>query len=441
MTEPVSVAVSTLGCRLNQVESQEVLALLEHHGYRPAAAGERAGIHIVNTCTVTSRADFSDRQTIRRIARESPGALLVVTGCYAQTSPEAAARIPGVDLVVGNAEKYRLPELLGNLAKRPRPDVVVADVGATRDVPVAPFARMSGRSRAFVKIQDGCQHRCAFCIVPAARGASRSQDPKVVLDQIEALVGAGYSEVTLTGVDIGHFGWDLVPRTSLASLIERIGGVRGLRWLRLSSVLPAYFTEELIDVVSRPGMVAPHLHLPMQSGSDRILRFMRRPYNVRMYRALAERLFAAIPGLGLGTDLIAGHPGEREEDFSATLALVEALPLSYLHVFPYSDRKGTEAARLGVRQPAPVIRERSARLRELGRAKNLEFRRRLVGQRRDVLVLAARDRETGFLAGLTSNYVEVLFDGPADLARRLARVRITAAGTDRTFGVFEGVRE
>jgi threonylcarbamoyladenosine tRNA methylthiotransferase MtaB len=434
-----TVAVSTLGCRLNQVESQEMLALLESHGYRPAAAGERAGIHIVNTCTVTGRADFSDRQAIRRIARESPGALLVVTGCYAQTNADEVARIPGVDLVVGNQEKYRLPELLGDLGPRRQPAVMVADVADARGVPAAPFSRVSGRSRAFVKIQDGCQHRCAFCIVPAARGPSRSQDPGVVLDQIAALVEAGYPEVTLTGVDIGHYGWDLTPRTTLAALIERIGGVPGLRWLRLSSVLPSYFTEELIDVISRPGVVAPHLHLPLQSGSDRVLRLMRRPYNARMYRALAERLAVAIPGLGLGADIIAGHPGEQEEDFRATEALVEALPLSYLHVFPYSERRGTEATRLPARVPRRTIRERSARLRELGQAKNLEFRRRLVGQRPDVLVLAARDRETGFLAGLTANYVEVLFDGPADLARTFARVRLSAAGTERTFGVLEEV--
>ena len=439
MTAPVTVAVSTLGCRLNQVESQEMLALLESHGFRPVAADARAEVHVVNTCTVTGRADFSDRQLIRRIARERPGALLVVTGCWAQTDAEAVARIPGVDLVVGNQEKYRLPEMLRTLAKRSRPDVRVADIAATREVPVAPFTRVSGRSRAFVKIQDGCQHRCAFCIVPAARGPSRSQDPKVVLDQVHVLVEAGYLEVTLTGVDIGHYGWDLVPRTSLAALIGRIADVPGLRWLRLSSVLPSYFTPELLDAVTGAGVVAPHLHLPLQSGSDRVLRLMRRPYNVRMYRALVERLAEGIPGLGLGADLIAGHPGEGEADFAATLALVGELPFSYLHVFPYSDRKGTEATRHAGRVPARLTRERSAGLRALGRAKNLEFRRRLAGQPRDVVVLAERDRETGFLAGLTSNYVEVLFDGPAGLARRFARVRITAVGTDRTFGVLEEV--
>ncbi len=435
-----TVAVSTLGCRLNQVESQELLARFASSGFRPAADGERAQVHVVNTCTVTGRADYSDRQMIRRIARDNPGALLVVTGCYAQTDAEAIARIPGVDLVAGQQEKYRLPELvLAAGGKRAQPDVLVGDIGAAREVPIAPFVRVTGRSRAFVKIQDGCQHRCAFCIVPAARGRSRSQDPKVVLDQVETLVGLGYREVTLTGVDIGHYGRDLLPRTSLASLVGRLVEAPGLRWLRLSSVLPAYWSEELIGVVTGSAVVAPHLHLPLQSGSDRVLRLMRRPYNAAMYRALVERLAAAMPGLGLGADVIAGHPGEANEDFAATLDLVEALPITYLHVFSYSDRRGTEAARRRDHVPAPVIRERSARLRALGREKHFAFRRGLVGSRLRVLALAERDRRTGFLTGLTGNYVEVLFDGPPDLARRFARVRITAAGTTQTFGTLEDI--
>ena len=247
---------------------------------------------------------------------------------------------------------------------------------ASRGVAVAPLARVSGRSRAFVKIQDGCQHRCAFCIVPAARGGSRSQEPDVVREQVEALVDAGYREITLTGVDIGHYGRDLIPRTSLAALIARLAGVPDLRWLRLSSVLPAYWTEELIEAVTGTPAVVPHLHLPLQSGSDRVLQLMRRPYNLRMFRALVERLAGAIPGLGLGTDLIVGHPGEEDDDFAATLRVVEELPLSYLHVFPYSDRKGTEAAgRGGHVAPRGDPRAERPGCRALGRAKNLRVPR------------------------------------------------------------------
>jgi threonylcarbamoyladenosine tRNA methylthiotransferase MtaB len=439
MSAPVTVALATLGCRLNQVESQEIGALLEGRGFRVVEPGAPAQVYVINTCTVTGRADFSDRQLIRRIARENPEAYLVVTGCYAQTDPEAAAAIAGVDLVVGNQEKYRLPELLGSLTKRARPAVAVGDIGAAREVPIVPFARMAGRSRAFVKIQDGCQHRCAFCIVPAARGRSRSQEPKVVLDQVRALAAAGHLDVTLTGVDIGHYGWDLYPRTTLAALLRELAEVEGLRWLRLSSVLPSYFTPELVDAVTTLPVMAPHLHLPLQSGSDRVLRLMRRPYHTGMYRALVDRLAAAIPGLGLGADVIVGHPGETAEDFDATMRFVEALPFSSLHVFSYSDRKGTEAARRPDHVAGPVIRERSRRLRRLGAEKSLAFRRGLVGGRREAVVLDARDRRTGLLAGLTDNYVEVLFDGPDTLGRRVVPLTITEARADRTHGSLEEI--
>ncbi len=440
MSAPVTVALTTLGCRLNQVESQEMGALLEGRGFRVVPAGSPAQVHVVNTCTVTGRADFSDRQIIRRIGREDPGAFLVVTGCYAQTDPDTVAALPGVDLVVGNQEKYRLPDLLDSLVKRARPAVAVADIREARSVPVAPVTRMTGRSRPFVKIQDGCQHRCAFCIVPAARGGSRSQEPKVVLDQVRALAEAGYPDVTLTGVDIGHYGWDLYPRTSLATLVRSLAGVPRLRWLRLSSVLPSYFTDDLVDAVGTLPVVAPHLHLPLQSGSDRVLRLMRRPYHTGMYRGLVNRLAAAIPGLGLGADVIVGHPGETDEDFEATLALVGSLPFSYLHVFTYSDRKGTEAARRPGHVPAAVIRERSQRLRRLGREKSHAFRSALVGSAREVLVLEARDHQTGLLSGLTSNYVEVLFPGPDGLGRRMATVEIAEVRGERTHGRLVEVR-
>ena len=435
MSSGLTVAFATLGCRLNQVESQEMRALVEQAGCRAVDPGEPAQVYVVNTCTVTGKADFSDRQAIRRILRANPQARVVVTGCLAQTNPDALARMPGVDLVLGNQEKYRLPELLASLTRRNRPEVRVTPIAEAREVPSVPVRSVSGRSRAFVKIQDGCQHRCAFCIVPAARGGSRSQEPGTVVEQIQALVESGYGEVTLTGVDIGHYGWDLSPRTSLAALVSRAARVKGLRWLRLSSVLPAYFTPELVEVVASIPAVVPHQHLPLQSGSDRVLRLMRRPYNVRMYRALAEKLAAAIPDLGLGADVIVGHPGESDTDFEATMALVRELPLTYLHVFAYSDRKGTEAARMDGRAAAQVVRERSRRLRALGSEKSVAFRQRLVGRTVDALVL--EDTSGGVRAGLTANYVEVGFESPGVPARSFARVRVTDADSRGTRGVLE----
>lgn len=432
--ELITVAFATLGCKLNQVESQELCGLLEARGYRTVGFDEPAQVYVINTCTVTAKADYSDRQMIRRAIARNPDALIVATGCYAQTDPQAIARIPGVDLIVGHQEKYGLAELLESLEKRAEPLIRVGEIRSARSVPVAPPSRRLGRSRAFVKIQDGCQHRCAFCIVPYARGPSRSQAPEVVLEQVGQAVQSGSREVVLTGVDMGHYGWDLAPRTTLAALLLRVAEVPGLGRLRLSSILPAYFTPELIDVVTGSSLIAPHLHIPLQSGSDRLLRSMRRPYNTKLYRSLVERLSSAIPDLGLGADVIVGFPGEGEGDFEETLGFIEALPFSYLHVFSYSDRKGTEAVRLQDHLPPQVIAGRSRALRALGREKNLLFRRMFLGRTVEVLLLESRDRITGLLAGLTGNYVEVLLDGPDDWMGRFVEVTITRVEPEQTLG-------
>ncbi len=423
---PVTVAFATLGCKLNQYDTTEIQALLEDRGFRTVPFEEPAHLYLINTCTVTARADYSGRQAIRRAVARNPDAVVVVTGCYAQTNPDAVAGIPGVDLVVGTQDKYSLPDLLARLRKHVRPLVRVGDVFHARTMPAIPLRKFApGYTRAFVKVQDGCQHRCTFCIVPFARGGSRSQPLQIVVDQVARLVAAGYAEVVLTGVDLGHYGWDLSPRLGLAVLVRRLLEVPGLARLRLSSILPAYFTAELIETIVGAPRVCRHLHIPLQSGADRVLRAMRRPYSVRMYRALVERLAGAMPGLGLGTDVITGFPGESPEEFRETEAMVDALPVSYLHVFSYSDRRGTESARLSApRVPPEEIRRRTTRLRRLGAAKHLAFRRAHVGREVEVLVLEHRDRDTGALVGLTDNYLEVRFDGADTLMRRLATVRI-----------------
>jgi threonylcarbamoyladenosine tRNA methylthiotransferase MtaB len=434
-----TVAFTTLGCRVNQADTEQLQALLSARGFRTVPPGTPADVVVVNTCTVTARAETSDRQAIRRAARLSPDARVVVTGCWAQTSPAAVAALGDVDLVVGHAEQARLPELVWELLDGRAPARV--QVGEAADalpaVPVPSRPRESGRARAFLKVQDGCQHRCAFCIVPLARGASHSLPPAAVEEQVRRLVEAGHPEVVLTGVDLGHYGADLVPRTSLAALLTRLARVPGLRWLRLSSLLPAYVTEELLEILTGSAVIAPHVHLPLQSGSDRVLRAMRRPYTMAMYRRVVERLAAAIPRLGLGADVLVGFPGETEADFAQTLALVESLPFTYLHVFPYSARRGTEAATRPDRPAPPVTAVRARRLRAAGAAARRRFVASMVGRSEDVLVLESRDRASGELVGLTGNYMEVTFPGPDDLQRRLARVRVTAAGEAAARGSLE----
>lgn len=436
------VALTTLGCRVNQVDGLEMASALEARGLRTVAPDEPADVVVVNTCTVTARADFSDRQAIHRAVRRHPGARVVVTGCWAQTDPDAVARIAGVDLVVGNADKARLPELIGRLLDGPAAlrcptERHVSDISGARVLAPAPVAAGPGRSRAFVKAQDGCQHRCAFCIVPLARGVSRSREPHVVIEQVRHLAEAGHRDVTLTGVDLGHYGRDLSPRTTLAALLRAVAGVPGLRWVRLSSVLPTYFTPELIEVIVGSPTVAPHLHVPLQSGSDAVLRRMRRPYTAAMYRGLVDRLSAALPRLGLGADVIVGFPGETDADLAATQAMVESLPFTYLHVFPYSDRKGTEAATLGRRVDPHAIVARGRELRALAADKSLAFRRGLIGTTQEAVVLETRDRVTGGLVGLTGTYVEVVFAGPDALMRQIVRVRVTGADRARTSGRLE----
>jgi threonylcarbamoyladenosine tRNA methylthiotransferase MtaB len=438
---PVTVAFATLGCKLNQADTAELQALLEARGLRTVPFDEPAQLYVVNTCTVTARADRSDRQAIRRAVARNPGALVVVTGCYAQTSPEAVAAIPGVDAVLGTADRGALPEVLESLAKRARPLVRVSDVfAAGRSEPLPPPPRfVPGYTRAFVKVQDGCQHRCSFCVVPYARGGSRSQPPERVVAQVVGLAAAGYREVVLTGVDLGHYGWDLAPRDSLAGLLRRLLEVPGPDRLRVSSILPAYFTDELVDVLASSPRLCRHLHVPLQSGSDRVLRAMRRPYTVALFRRLVERLAARIPDLGLGTDVITGFPGETAADFAQTEAVVAALPFTYLHVFSYSDRRGTEAARSAApRVPPDEVRRRTALLRRLGAARQAEARRRLVGRSVEVLVLERGEAPDAALVGLTDNYLEVAFAGPATLRGRFARVRVTGEGGGRLRGEHVG---
>lgn len=431
-----TVAFATLGCKLNQADTAALSALLEARGYHPVPFDQSADVYVINTCTVTARADVSDRQAIRRAVRRNPSALVVVTGCYAQTAPEAVARIPGVDLVLGTRDWPALPDLLEGLGKAGPARVRVGNAFASTPEPVIPLRRfVPGYTRAFVKVQDGCQHRCSFCIVPYARGGSRSQPVAVVVEQVEALVAAGYGEVVLTGVDLGHYGWDLVPRTSLAGLLRRLLDIPGLGRLRLSSLLPTYLTPELGELLVSERRLCRHLHVPLQSGSDRILRLMRRPYTVRLYRERVERLAAAIPGLCLGTDVITGFPGETAADFAETEAVVAALPFAYLHVFSYSDRPGTEAARLASPRVSPAERQwRTTRLRRLGAARWRAFQAAHLGAELGVLVLERTDAGPGRLVGLTDNYLEVAFEGPGWLRRQFARVRATGLGPRRLEG-------
>lgn len=437
-----TVSIATLGCKVNQFESEALMVSLEEQGYRLVPFGEPADITVINTCTVTHRADFQCRQAIRRASRFDPKTRVVVTGCYAQVDTERLASMKGVAWVVGNAEKARLAELLPRLEKGEIPAVHVSDIGTEslfRETPLHVFHR---HTRAFLKVQDGCNAFCAYCIVPHARGRSRSLPVDRVTARLETLRARGFKEVVLTGIHLGAYGLDLTPAASLEHLIDRIEVGETPDRIRLTSVEPGDFSPGLIDRISRSRKICPHLHVPVQSGDDGILRRMNRPYGRVFLASLMEKLRERIPDLCLGADVIAGFPGEGDEAFRRTYELIENLPLSYLHVFPFSPRKGTVAATLPDAVPEALTRERSEALRGLGKRKRVAFYSRFLGRELDVLVEDRREKRTGRWKGLSRNYLPVVIkDGPGEgraWVNEEWRVRIDAIDEEGATGCIKG---
>ncbi|HEY6000511.1 MAG TPA: tRNA (N(6)-L-threonylcarbamoyladenosine(37)-C(2))-methylthiotransferase MtaB [bacterium] len=411
-----TVAFHTIGCKLNQYETNDLERQFAEAGWEVVPFGEPADVTVVNTCTVTGRSDHRCRAALRKARRASPAGTVVAAGCYAQAQPDAVGSMAEVDLVLGNRGKAAVFEHLGEEGRPRGARIAIAGPAAGpapgAPAPFVPIRAFSGHTRAFVKIQDGCDARCAYCIVPQARGGNRSLPETDVIAQVEALIGAGYPEVVLTGVHLGTWGRDLRPQRTLAAVLARIVALPGLGRLRLSSIEPTEFTPELLELLASSPAICPHLHIPLQSGAAAVLRAMRRPYGPGEFAALAERLAATLPDPGIGADVIAGFPGERAEDFEETAALIRALPLTYLHVFPYSPRPGTPAAAMPDQVPPPERERRAALLRAIGRDKAEDFRRRHVGR----TVRALVEGRAGRAHGLTGNYLKVeVRAGAADI--------------------------
>lgn len=428
-----TVSFLTVGCKLNQYETNDLERQFTERGWHVVPFGAAADVSVVNTCTVTARSDYRCRQALRRARRASPAATVVAVGCYAQAQAAALARMPEVDLVLGNGEKAGIFAHIDEKGRPLRERIAIGSLAAARPAFV-PIRAFSGHTRAFVKIQDGCDARCSYCIVPLARGPNRSLREEDVLRQVESLAQAGYSEVVLTGVHLGTWGRDLDPRRSLAALLRRLAAIDGLERLRLSSIEPTEFTPELLDLLASSPKICPHVHIPLQSGSPRILDLMRRPYGPEDCAALLERLAATLCNPGIGADLIAGFPGETREDHEETVRLVRSLPLTYLHVFPYSRRPGTAAAALPDQVPQEDRDQRAAALRRLGREKADAFRARHVGRTMRVLVEMLPDRKSGLACGLTGNYLKILVRTPAAAGGLYHDVRATHAEEGRLYG-------
>ena len=401
------VAIKTLGCRQNQSESDALQESLRRDGHTAVGPDEAADLFIINTCAVTQEADADSRQMIRRAVRHNPSARVVVTGCYAQVAAGEVAAIPGVDLVAGNSEKAQLPALISDLRDRKLPLIAVGDIQRASRFTALPPPVGAVRSRALLKVQDGCNYRCTFCIVPETRGPSRSQPNDAALRDLRALVDAGYPEVVLTGTHLGTYGRDLPIGSSIAGLVARMLEVAAPARLRLSSLDPHEVGEDLSALFSRFGNFCRHLHLPLQSGDEAVLKRMRRPHTADDFRRLVDRLAEAVPGIAVGTDVIVGFPGEGDAEFENTYRLLDRLPIAYLHVFSYSQRKGTVAASMPDQVPKGVRAARSIALRALSEAKWQKFRQTQVGQSFTAVVLDGRDARTGRLKALTDNYITV----------------------------------
>ena len=375
-------AVVTFGCRVNQADSLGIEDRLRARGGIDAPPGE-ADLVVVNTCSVTASADQSARQVIRRLARANPKVRVVVTGCYATRRPAELAALPNVIRVVANDHK---DELVGSLDFT---EFTTAERYGDGDGPCGAHLQpgVAGRTALTLRVQTGCDEACSYCVIPSTRGIGRSRPLAGVLDDVRRATDAGYKEIAITGVHLGSYGRDLGDGTTFDRLVEALAGSPGDALFRISSLEPMDCTPELVALVAASPRLAPHFHLPLQHGSDAVLGAMRRPYSVSFYRDLVERIHARLPDASIGTDIIVGFPGETEEDASATLALVASLPLSHLHVFPYSDRPGTDASAMSGQPGGAVVRARAGAVREVGTRLSRTFQERQLGTVRRALTL------------------------------------------------------
>jgi len=407
-------------------------ALRAAGGATVSATGDAgADVVVVNTCSVTMRADQEARQYLRAVHRRNPAARLVVTGCYAQRAPEELASLPGVALVAGHREKDRLADLLRSLPAPGEPTRIAVGELAGAAMSSLRATGVEGRTRALLRVQDGCDAACTYCIIPRTRGASRSLSfEEAVAEGRRLVMEAGFREVVLTGTHLGHYGLDIRPRRRLSDLVAALVAlpVDHAYRLRLSSVEPQEIDDRLVELLAQRPELAGHLHLPLQSGSDPLLRAMRRAYRTGNYRSRVLRVAARVRPLALGADLIVGFPGETEEDFRRTLAFLAELPFTHLHPFTYSPRPGTPAATWPGRPPGDIAARRLAAARSLVEAKNLAFRQGLLGTVARVLV--EETDAAGRCRGLSDHYITVRFSSPRPLAGRFARVRLTGILAD-----------
>ncbi len=432
------MAFHTLGCKVNHYETEAIWQLFKEQGYERNEFEQQADVYVINTCTVTNTGDKKSRQVIRRAIRQNPDAVICVTGCYAQTSPAEIMAIPGVDIVVGTQDRHKMLGLIEQYREERQPINAVRNIMKNRVYEELDVPAFTDRTRASLKIQEGCNNFCTFCIIPWARGLMRSRDPQEVIRQAQQLVDAGYLEIVLTGIHTGGYGQDFKDY-NLAQLLRDIEAqVKGLKRLRISSIEASQLTDEVIDVLKNSNIVVNHLHIPIQSGSDTVLKRMRRKYTMDFFSERLRKLEQALPDLAVTSDVIVGFPGETEEEFMETYNFICDHKFSELHVFPFSKRTGTPAARMEDQVDEEVKNERVHRLIALNDQLAKEYASRFEG---DVLEVIPEERfkeseNENLYVGYTANYLKILFEAKEEMIGKLVKVKITKAGYPYNEGQF-----
>jgi threonylcarbamoyladenosine tRNA methylthiotransferase MtaB len=412
------IAFHTLGCKLNFAETSTISRSFPVDQFERVSANTKADIYIINTCSVTDAADKKCRQAIKKFINLSPGAYIVVVGCYAQLKPQDIASIPGVDLVLGSNEKFDITKYLSDFTRRS--EVKVHSCNLSDSDKFNPSYSVGDRTRSFLKIQDGCDYGCSYCTIPFARGRSRNPEIISIIEEAEKIAERGVKEIVLTGVNIGDFGKS--TGESFTTLLKSLIKVNGIERFRISSIEPNLLTDELIEMIATHEKILPHLHIPLQSGCDKILGFMKRRYTRDNFEARIKKVIEILPYAGIGADIIVGFPGENSADFENTYSFLKNMPLSYLHVFSFSERPGTVAENLPGKVSHGEIEGRRKKLSSLSESKNLEFIKMNTGQITNVLF--ERTRIEGFISGFTSNYIKAEHIWHAKLAGQVRKVKL-----------------
>ena len=415
-----TVSFQTLGCKLNFSETSTIGKQFLQKGFSIVDVKEKADIYVINTCTVTENAEKDCRQFVRRVQRQNPNAYIIVTGCYAQLRPEEIAAIGGVDAVLGSNEKFKIFDLIEEFEKEELSCIYVKPTEELNKFNSAASTNADDRTRAYFKIQDGCDYKCTFCTIPLARGTSRSLPVDDTIAQFKNLIANGYKEIILTGVNVGDYGKRI--GTDFYTLLKKIVSVKGDFRVRISSIEPNLLTDEIIKLAADNPKISNHFHIPLQSGSDKVLKLMQRRYNTSFFRNVVEKVYDKIENVGIGIDVIIGSPGETEEEFLKTYNFLKELPASYLHVFTYSERPNTKAILMDGKVDITEKKRRSGMLRILSEKMKNRFNQKMIGK--ELRVLFEDSEKNGNLFGYTSNYVRVKHPFKSDLANNFKMVKI-----------------